>query len=749
MRSVTYYKEDILEDGGKEWVKIDLDNLEDLRSLGYSVNSNNLEEVKISFIDSAEAAYRDWVTRNVRNFDLRVKFNNGELTTNDIASIRINSDLFSGDTFTIGSTVAETLDLTIFKNYETIDKSIPIIPYISLHTEVGISNVMTPIKQETCMGIFYINPDDVTEDGLNTTSIRAASLFSHTDYGNVEYTFSETGTFSKNLVQIIERMNDGTSIPNFTIKNPEDLPDITITNRDNIVGKTYREIINYVAALYGGYAKTTYDEKTSKTYLEFFKMQQTDYFYDESNYISFKRSKDYLRIWKIACKKSENDIIVSGSGDGNHSVNMECADMTKEILDAMLTEYNNFSFHPIISKIFGSPVLEVGDRMTIKGRGTRSVGEEMPLHTIVYNITGNGLTMDIKSLFKVSEASKTVKKTIGGVNDELQQTKDDLTTLTDDIDKLYDNTTITPEGSEESVSLKDDYLETKQSLGDSITEVSDKQAALEKKLDDHINDSSGGNTPGTTSSDTINTKTINIRNESDTIGGTLSSDSTGHLNIFAQTDLNIKVGTNDYLSCGVDSYPCVTLEAKRFNATDKEILMGTGFIKGHSLNKFTIQYAKFLNCDATGLTSTTSAQTNYTASLIESGTNENITYISMSYDSGELRWCWKENVFTYPEADIDPETDEWVYTGRNICYIELPIFMAENIQNDYHINVCKMSWGDYRIIEKNPYYFILESQEEDFAFTFEVVAKLNDNQTLSNNAIIANIGVESSTEEPI
>jgi hypothetical protein len=49
-----------------------------------------------------------------------------------------------------------------------------------------------------------------------------------------------------------------------------------------------------------------------------------------------------------------------------------------------------------------------------------------------------------------------------------------------------------------------------------------------------------------------------------------------------------------------------------------------------------------------------------------------------------------------------------------------------------------MSWGDYRIIEKTPYYFILESQEEDFAFTFEVVAKLNDNQTLDSNAIIAN-----------
>ena len=140
-------------------------------------------------------------------------------------------------------------------------------------------------------------------------------------------------------------------------------------------------------------------------------------------------------------------------------------------------------------------------------------------------------------------------------------------------------------------------------------------------------------------------------------------------------------------------------------------------------------------------TKSVSSQSEYTASLINSGTIENVMHSNLSYDSGELRWCHKENVFTYPESDVDPETDEWVYTGRYICYVELPIFMAENIQNDYHINVCKKSWGDYRIVEQDPYYFILESQEDNFAFTFEVVAKLNDNQTLNHNAIVANKGI--------
>ena len=135
------------------------------------------------------------------------------------------------------------------------------------------------------------------------------------------------------------------------------------------------------------------------------------------------------------------------------------------------------------------------------------------------------------------------------------------------------------------------------------------------------------------------------------------------------------------------------------------------------------------------------AQSRYTKSLLSEGTNEHISYGTLSYSDNEIRWCWKENVFTYQDCDVDPVTDEWVYLDRYICYIELPIFMAENIEADYHINVSKMSWGDWRIREKNQYYFILESEENDFAFTFEVVAKLKDGSTIDTNSYVANDSV--------
>ena len=155
------------------------------------------------------------------------------------------------------------------------------------------------------------------------------------------------------------------------------------------------------------------------------------------------------------------------------------------------------------------------------------------------------------------------------------------------------------------------------------------------------------------------------------------------------------------------------------------------------------------NVAEASLTSSMSARTDYTQRVLNSGSIENTNYSSLSYYSDEIRWCFKETVFTYPEADIDPETDEWVYTGRNICYIELPIFMAENIEDNYHVQIGKIGWGDYRVVEKNPYYFIVESQEEDFAFTFEVVAKLQDGRTTDNNAVVASAYVRNEQARPL
>lgn len=85
----------------------------------------------------------------------------------------------------------------------------------------------------------------------------------------------------------------------------------------------------------------------------------------------------------------------------------------------------------------------------------------------------------------------------------------------------------------------------------------------------------------------------------------------------------------------------------------------------------------------------------------------NESYAITSMTDGEIRYTCRETQHITDKTLI----------------IELPQIMSENIELDYHVNISKLSWGDYRIIEKNTYYFEIETNVDDFSFTYEVIAK--------------------------
>lgn len=106
-------------------------------------------------------------------------------------------------------------------------------------------------------------------------------------------------------------------------------------------------------------------------------------------------------------------------------------------------------------------------------------------------------------------------------------------------------------------------------------------------------------------------------------------------------------------------------------------------------------------------------------------------------------------VYSLTDGDIR-YTDRQVYHTSKVddcfeCYVELPYYLAENIENNYHVNISKRGFGDYRIKEINQYYFILESDRDGFAFTFEIVAKKIEKA--DNNVIVANYSVEQNNKE--
>ena len=118
---------------------------------------------------------------------------------------------------------------------------------------------------------------------------------------------------------------------------------------------------------------------------------------------------------------------------------------------------------------------------------------------------------------------------------------------------------------------------------------------------------------------------------------------------------------------------------------------------------------------------------------------EQFVHNSYCTTEGELRHTCRETMHTTEEYDYN-DAGEFVSTGRYVCYCELPLFMAENIELDYHVSISKLSFGDYRIVERTPYYFVLESEKDNFAFTYEIVAKQIEKASAANS-IIANNGM--------
>ena len=101
--------------------------------------------------------------------------------------------------------------------------------------------------------------------------------------------------------------------------------------------------------------------------------------------------------------------------------------------------------------------------------------------------------------------------------------------------------------------------------------------------------------------------------------------------------------------------------------------------------------------------------------------NEQLVYVGYTGTDGELRYVQRQTQHTVEEWDYIQGV--WSPLGVYYCYCELPNYMQGTIESDYHVNISKLSYGEYKIIEKNQWLFIVESTEENFAFTYEVVAK--------------------------
>ena len=144
--------------------------------------------------------------------------------------------------------------------------------------------------------------------------------------------------------------------------------------------------------------------------------------------------------------------------------------------------------------------------------------------------------------------------------------------------------------------------------------------------------------------------------------------------------------------------------------------------------------------------SATSAQTYALRSMSDEETYSDPTakaitdiFPSQTPTEGEIRWTDRETYFT---SEVE--------TGVYECYIEMPWWIAQNLENNYHVTITPTNgFYQYYVSERDPYYFIVRSDKDGMGFTFEIVGKLLDNNTTANNTSIAGDQYINPIEQPV
>ena len=210
------------------------------------------------------------------------------------------------------------------------------------------------------------------------------------------------------------------------------------------------------------------------------------------------------------------------------------------------------------------------------------------------------------------------------------------------------------------------------------------------------------------------------------------------------------IGANDngqLILAGDNNVAFGILYGSEFKSTiNIEEITESPYKKVHFYGRVDMHGWEIYNTNIINNVSTTSAQTYAlrTMSNEESYSDPTVKTITDIFPSqtpteGEIRWTDRETHFT-------SEVESGVYE----CYIEMPWWIAQNLENNYHVNISPTNgFYQYYVSERDPYYFIVRSDKDGMGFTFEIVGKLLDNNTTANNASIAGDQYMNPIEQPV
>lgn len=313
------------------------------------------------------AGFGNLVQQDSRTFKCLLTYDKVSITK--VKSIKLTGGSEAEDDFSLGSTMSQYIEVTIPDGNLLIEGK-------EILLQIGMD--VNGLTEYIPMGYFTVGKPKKADDQITFTAYDRMM--------NTERTFSMDGT-TTNTVAVLKKIADITGVPVVT-------SGLTAISIKVPKGYSCREVLSYVAQLYGAFAVCN-----RRGQIELHTYVDSDYKVKTSRYCGNFEHNDYaFDVSKFVCftgqdKNGKSISIFSGSGA--RSVSFSNPFMTQTVLNNILASFKNFSYMPGTLKMLGDPRLDPWDILTVTDLSGNTY--KVPIMKLDWEYDG-GLTYSVEAV---------------------------------------------------------------------------------------------------------------------------------------------------------------------------------------------------------------------------------------------------------------------------------------------------------------------------------------------------------------
>lgn len=315
--------------------------------------------------------FEQLITQDTRAFSALITAED-TIIDSGIRSIKFNGGSNRGDDFAIGSAVSQYIEISLADSNHQIESK-------ELLVQIGME--VDSVKEYIPLGYFTAEHPETNEDGIKVVAYDRMLRFERPCFLDLSK--------NTNTIDVLNAISSLTKVPIVTsglVSIPMDKP----------IGYTCREVLSYIAQLYGAFAICNRNGQIEiKSYSDANYTINTNRYWD-----NFSHSDFLYKLEKITCytgkDKDGNSTSVS-VGTGAREMSFSNPFMTKEILDKIWSTLNGYTYMPGSIRFLGDPRIDPWDIVTVVDKVGKSY--KVPAMSLNLEFDG-GLTTEIVAVGK-------------------------------------------------------------------------------------------------------------------------------------------------------------------------------------------------------------------------------------------------------------------------------------------------------------------------------------------------------------